>query len=146
MRLEKLVCLLAVLMVFAVAAGAQNQEPTTVIKHVPVAATSPTSGQEMYKTYCAVCHGADGKGNGPAAEALKVPPTDLTMLSKNNGGKYPSMKVSSAIRGEANLPAHGTKEMPVWGQLFWSMSHGHEGEVQQRVVNLDKYIESLQAK
>jgi len=145
MRVEKLVWVFAVLMLFAITVGAQEQPPK-VIKHVTVASTSPTSGQEMYKTYCAVCHGEDGKGKGPAADALKVPPTDLTMLSKNSGEKYPSMKVSSAIRGESNLPAHGSKEMPVWGQLFWSMSHGHEGEVQQRVANLNKYIESLQAK
>jgi hypothetical protein len=55
------------------------------------------------------------------------------------------MKVSSAIRGEGGLPAHGSKDMPVWGSLFWSMSSGHEGEVQQRVANLTHYIESLQA-
>src|SRR5271169_5952231 len=149
MRVNKLVGILAVLVLFfTLAAGArdQSQAPEKVIKHVPVTATSPTSGEEMYKTYCAVCHGQDGKGKGPAAGALKVPPTDLTTLSKNNGGKYPSLKVAAAIRGEGNLPAHGTKEMPVWGQLFWTISHGHETEVQQRVVNLNKYIESLQAK
>ncbi len=100
----------------------------------------------MYKAYCAACHGPDGKGGGPAAGALKIPPTDLTLLSKNNGGKYPSMRVSSSIRGESATPAHGSKEMPVWGELFWSVSSGHESEVQQRVANLTKYIESLQAK
>ena len=68
------------------------------------------------------------------------------MLSKNNGGKYPSLKVSATIRGESALPAHGSKDMPVWGALFWSMSGGHEGEVQQRTANLSRYIESLQAK
>ena len=100
----------------------------------------------MYTSYCAVCHGTDGKGGGPAASALKVAPADLTMLSKSNGGKYPALKVTSAIRGESNLPAHGSKEMPVWGSLFRDMSDGHEGEVQQRVANLTEYIESLQAK
>jgi len=133
------------LMSFAIAASAQNQ-PQKTIKHVPVQATSPSSGPEMYKAYCAVCHGTDGKGNGPAAGALKATPADLTMLSKNNGGKFPDIKVSSTIRGEGNLAAHGTPEMPIWGSLFWGMSHGHEGEVQQRVANLTKYIESLQAK
>jgi len=141
----KLVWVLVGLMLFAVAGASQNQ-PQTTIKHVPVQATSPSSGPEMYKTYCAVCHGTDGKGNGPAASALKVVPTDLTTLSKNNGGKYPEMKVSSTIGGEGNRAAHGTQEMPVWGSLFWGMSHGHETEVQQRVANLTKYIESLQAK
>jgi len=140
-----LVWICAVLMLFTVALGAQ-EKPKKTIKHVQVTATSPTSGQDMYKAYCAVCHGTDGKGNGPAASALKVPPTDLTVMSKNNNGEFPSMKVVSVIRGEGNLAAHGTREMPVWGHLFWTMSHGHEGEVQQRVSNLSKYIESLQAK
>jgi len=136
--------ILIALVAFAVGATAQDQQK--VIKHVPVKDTSPASGQEMYTNYCAVCHGKDGKGAGPAAEALKVPPTNLTLLSKNNGGKYPDMKVASSIRGDANLPAHGSKDMPVWGKLFWGMSHGHEGEVQQRVANLNQSVESLQAK
>jgi mono/diheme cytochrome c family protein len=145
MRIGKLFSMFAVFMLLAIATWAQNQ-PQKVIKHVPVTTTSPSSGEEMYKAYCAVCHGVDGKGRGPAADALKVPPTDLTMLSKNNGGKYPGLKVAATIRGEANLPAHGSREMPVWGQLFWTMSKGHESEVQQRTVNLDKYIEGMQAK
>ena len=130
----------------AVAMLAVAQESQKTIKHVPIKPTSAASGQEMFTTYCAVCHGKDGKGNGPAAEALKVPPPDLTVLAKKDGGKYPAMRVSSIIRGEAALPAHGSKEMPVWGSLFWHMSQGHESEVQQRVANLNQYIEGLQVK
>jgi mono/diheme cytochrome c family protein len=115
------------------------------IKHVPIKPTSAASGKEMYEAYCAVCHGIDGKGNGPAAEALKVPPTDLTVLAEKDGGKYPAMKVAAIIRGEEVLAAHGSKEMPIWGRLFWSMS-GHEAEVQQRVANLNDYVGSLQKK
>ena len=149
MSIKKLALMFTALIVFTCAVAAQDQtqdQNQKVIQHSTVKPTSPTSGQEMYKAYCAVCHGTDGKGGGPAASALKVPPTDLTLLSKNNGGKFPAMMVASTIRGEADLPAHGSKEMPVWGSLFWSMSHGHEGEVQQRVANLTQYIESLQAK
>lgn len=145
MKLAKVTGLGLGIMLFAMLAGAQNQTQKT-IKHVPLTATSPASGSEMYTAYCAVCHGSDGKGNGPAASALKTPPTDLAQLSKNNGGKFPDMKVASSIRGEGNIAAHGTPEMPVWGQLFWGVSHGHEAEVQQRVANLTKYIQSLQAK
>jgi mono/diheme cytochrome c family protein len=145
MKLEKLISLCAALMLFSLVVSAQEQTQKT-IKHVPLSATSPSSGQDMYKAYCAVCHGTDGKGNGPAASALKTPPTDLTQLTKNNGGKFPDMKVASTVRGEGNIAAHGTPEMPIWGQLFWNMSHGHEGEVQQRVANLTKYVQSLQAK
>jgi mono/diheme cytochrome c family protein len=136
---------LAVVVAVAMMASAQDQ-PKKEIKHVPIKQTSAASGPEMYKTYCAVCHGTDGKGNGPAAEALKVPPSDLSTLAAKNGGKYPGLKVASIIRGDELLPAHGTKDMPIWGNLFWSMSNGHEAEVQQRIANLNKYLESLQKK
>jgi mono/diheme cytochrome c family protein len=149
MSITKPVSVFAILIVFACAAAAQNQgqdQTKTTIQHVAVKPTSPASGKEMYISYCAVCHGTDGKGGGPAASALKTPPADLTMLSKNNGGKFPTMKVASTLRGTSELPAHGSKEMPVWGPLFRSMSEGHESEVQQRVANLTQYVESLQAK
>jgi mono/diheme cytochrome c family protein len=145
MRGKKLVWMSVAVMLFATAALAQDQ-PKPVIKNVPATSTSASSGPEMFKTYCAACHGQAGKGDGPAAPALKVQPTDLTQLAKNNGGKFPNMKVVSTIRGDAALPAHGSKEMPIWGQVFWTMSHGHESEVQQRTANLTKYIEGLQAK
>jgi mono/diheme cytochrome c family protein len=133
-----------VVLFLCLAAFAESQQKQ--IKHVPVKPTSPTSGQEMYTVYCAVCHGRDGKGNGPAAEALKVPPPDLTILAEKNENKYPFDRVRSAITGDIRLPAHGSKEMPVWGQLFWGMSQGHASEVQLRINNLDKHIESVQAK
>jgi mono/diheme cytochrome c family protein len=149
MSIRKLISLLTALIVCTCMLGGQEKpqaQPDKVIQHVPVKAMSPASGKDMYNSYCAVCHGTDGKGGGPAASALKVPPTDLTLLSKNNGGKYPALKVTSSIRGESATPAHGSKDMPVWGALFWTLSSGHEGEVQQRVSNLTHYIESLQAK
>lgn len=145
MTLRKWLWVVAALVAAALVAGAQEKSEK-VIKHVPVKATSAASGQEMYLTYCAVCHGKDGKGGGPAADALKAAPPDLTTLAKGNNGQYPSMKVISTLRGEAELPAHGSKDMPIWGHLFWSMSGGHSAEVQQRVTNLNSYIESLQAK
>ncbi|MGA9641803.1 MAG: cytochrome c [Terriglobales bacterium] len=134
-----------VAVVLAAAMAWAQDEPKKEIKHVPIKQTSAASGEQMYKSYCAACHGTDGRGNGPAAEALKVPPTNLTKIAARNGGKYPSLRVSAIIRGEETLPAHGSKDMPIWGNLFWSMSGGHEAEVQQRVTNLNKYIESLQA-
>jgi mono/diheme cytochrome c family protein len=149
MSIKKLLLMFTALIVFTCTTAAQDQtqgQTQKVIQHATIQPTSPASGKEMFANYCAVCHGTDGKGGGPAASALKVPPADLTTLSKNNGGKFPALKVTSAIRGESDLPAHGSKEMPVWGSLFWTMSHGHESEVQQRVANLTQYIESLQAK
>ena len=94
----------AILMAFAVFALAQQgQQPATKseVKHVPIKATDPTSGKGMYTAYCAACHGADAKGDGPAASALKVPPTDLTQLAKKNAGNFPANHVAAVIRGEA---------------------------------------------
>ncbi len=135
----------AAVLATVIMASAQDA-PKEQIKNVPIKPTSAASGSEMYKSYCAVCHGTDGKGNGPAAAALKVPATDLTALAQKNSGKYPALKVAAVIRGEDQMAAHGSKEMPIWGNLFWNMSGGHEAEVQQRVTNLNKYIESLQKK
>lgn len=140
---RKYLPLFAAALVLSLTAFAQTSSKTE-IKHVPIKQTSAASGKEMYNSYCAVCHGIDAKGKGPAAEALKVPPTDLSALAAGNGGKYPALKVSAVIRGENVLAAHGSKDMPVWGHLFWNLSGGHDAEVQQRVANLNKYIESLQ--
>jgi len=134
--------LLVALMVSVVAAVSVAQN----VKKVPAPYTSPASGKDMYVAHCAACHGADGKGDGPAATALKTPPTDLTMLTKSNGGKFPYAHVFNAIKGDATIPAHGSKDMPVWGNLFMELSHGHESEVHLRVTNLTDYVKSLQEK
>ena len=137
---------LALLLSFAIAQQANNAQSGATIKHVPITRTPSNSGKEMYNNYCAVCHGKDGKGDGPAASALKTLPTDLSSLAKNAGGKYPSAHVSAVIRGQATATAHGSQDMPVWGPLFSSISQGHEGQVQQRIANVVDYVGALQAK
>jgi mono/diheme cytochrome c family protein len=144
MVVRKVIPVLMVVAAFALTSAAQ-EPPKKTIQHMPMKPTSPASGKEMFTHYCAACHGAEGKGNGPAAEALKTPPSDLTALSKNNGGTYPALKVASAIRGAAKVAAHGSQEMPVWGDLFRTMSGGHQTEVDQRIANLVSYIKSLQS-
>ena len=130
--------------IVAVFSYAQDQKPE--VKQAPPPVTSAQSGKQMFHAYCASCHGAGGKGDGPAAPALKSQPTDLTALSRNNGGKFPADRLLSILRGQATVSAHGSREMPVWGPVFWHMSEGHETEVQQRITNLSRYIESQQAK
>jgi mono/diheme cytochrome c family protein len=127
--------------VFFGTVAAQDQ-PKPRLRNSVMKATSPASGKEMFNSYCAVCHGEDGKGRGPAARALKKAPADLTRLSKNNKGKYPWMKVNSTILGTSNRAKH---EMPEWGPLFRSASDGHDSEVSQRVTNLTEYVKGLQA-
>jgi mono/diheme cytochrome c family protein len=145
MKFISLAVILVAISVFAVAQQTPA-ESTPTVKHVPITNTPSNSGKEMFKSYCAVCHGADGKGNGPAASAMKSNPTDLTALAQKNGGKYPDAHVASVIRGQATMPSHGNADMPVWGPLFSSISQGHEGQVQQRIANLVDYIGTLQAK
>ena len=122
--------------------GAQNN---TTIKHVPVSSTSPASGKDMFSTYCAVCHGADGKGGGPAAAALKTQPANLTELTFKNGGTFPELRVTQTLF-EGAISAHGSREMPIWGDLFKSLDSGKRTMAQMRVANLTAYIKSLQAK
>jgi mono/diheme cytochrome c family protein len=145
MKFISLAVILVTMSAFAVAQPAPAQTPPT-LKHVPITNTPSNSGKEMFNMYCAVCHGTDGKGNGPAASAMKTPPIDLTALAQNNGGKYPSARVSAVLRGQANLASHGSADMPVWGPLFSSISQGQAGQVQQRVANLVDYVGTLQAK
>jgi mono/diheme cytochrome c family protein len=148
MRAMKFIGVAAVLAILsAVALGqAAPAQSTPALKHVPITNAPSNSGKEMYKSYCAVCHGLDGKGSGPAASAMKTPPTDLTTLAQKDGGKYPASHVAAVIRGQAMTPSHGSQDMPVWGPLFSSISQGHESQVQQRITNLVSYIETLQAK
>jgi len=120
-----------------------NAQPT--IKKVPVSPTSAASGEQMFKTYCATCHGLDGKGTGPAAAALKKAPANLTELSERNSGKFPEMKVFSTIKGDSDVAAHGSKDMPVWGDLLPSVS-ASQGEVQLRISNLTAYLKTIQVR
>ena len=133
-------------MFVAILGVCRAQESKTTVKHEAAPMTSPASGKEMFVSYCASCHGKDAKGDGPAANALKQLPADLTTLAKRNGGKYPTDKVNTILRGQTKLMAHGDQEMPVWGPVFWRLSQGHEEQVQMRIANLNRYLESLQEK
>jgi len=112
------------------------------IKRVPITQTSPSSGKEMFGAYCAPCHGLDGKGDGPAASALKKQPADLTALASKNDGKYPSAHVFQTLK-QVDSPVHGSKEMPIWGTLFYSIS-SNQGEIQMRINSLVSYVQTLQ--
>jgi mono/diheme cytochrome c family protein len=103
-------------------------------------------GPNLYKAYCAVCHGTNAKGDGPMAMFLKTAPADLTRISSRNGGMFPLAKVRRIISGEESLPGgHGTRQMPVWGPIFSQVAWDQDlGRV--RVDNLAKYLESLQGK
>jgi mono/diheme cytochrome c family protein len=117
-------------------------------KPVPPILTESLVGADLYRSYCASCHGADGKGRGPVASVLKVAPADLTTLAKRHDGKYPAGLVQDTLNG-ARTPnpsaAHGTSEMPLWGAIFRQLDT-KESVAKVRVDNLVKYLESIQAR
>ena len=133
-----------------VLAFAQQPKATTTtptIKVVGIQPTSPASGSQMYITYCAACHGASGTGAGPAATALKTAPPDLTMLSRNHGGVFPADHIYSILKFGTKAPAHGTAEMPVWGDLMLTLNQSSsDGDVvvHQRITNLTDYLKKIQ--
>src|SRR6516165_10230845 len=75
-------------------------------------------GKSEFQSSCASCHGADAKGKGPVSDQLKISPPDLTILAKNNNGVFPTNFVYETIYGLKTIPAHGTREMPIWGERF----------------------------
>jgi mono/diheme cytochrome c family protein len=103
-------------------------------------------GPDLFRAHCAACHGPEGKGNGPVGAALKTKPADLTMLAKNNGGKFPTQRIQKFISGDdPSLLSHGTREMPVWGPIFHQVEEDQDfGNV--RLRNLIKYLETIQQK
>jgi len=123
------------------------QQPAPKINKVPIQQTAITSGTQMYTTYCAACHGSKGVGDGPAAAALKIPPTDLTTLSKKNNGAFPANHVSTVLRFGVENAAHGSSEMPVWGDLLTSLHAGSQdssSQVRLRISNLTDYLKEIQ--
>lgn len=107
-------------------------------------------GGELYRELCASCHGADGRGRGPAAPALNKPVPNLRTLAKQNDGVFPWDRVVEAVSGENRVVSHGSVEMPVWGQVFTNMRPDwkparRDAFAQQRVYNLTTYIQSIQA-
>jgi len=139
------IAVLVIALLFSSAAAAMAQDATKAIKKEPIPMTSASSGEEMFNSYCAVCHGKSGKGDGPAASEFKIPPANLTLLAKNNNGTFPEAYVAQVIQtGPRDAKAHGSKDMPVWGKLFESL--GDDATVKLRIRNLSNYIGTLQAK
>ena len=132
------------LLLAACAANAQTGETTKAQAQLPPSYVM--SGPEMFKQYCAACHGTGAKGDGPAAYALKIPPANLTTLTKRHGGKFPTDYVTAVLRFGPGITAHGSTDMPTWGPLFQILDKQNERAVQQRIKNLTDYLASLQEK
>jgi len=107
-------------------------------------------GEGEYLNSCAVCHGLEGKGDGPLAAMLTKRPADLTRLSDRNGGTFPYDRVVEIIDGRSVLQAHGTREMPIWGRQFLQTDIQQYGEkggeivTAERIRELADYLKTLQ--
>ena len=109
-------------------------------------------GKKEYDMRCAVCHGPEGKGDGPYVKQLKAGSSDITMLAKNNGGEFPTAQVLSVLDGRSEVQAHGPREMPLWGDVYLAegpkdqLPKDREGYVNEHLRALIAYLETLQEK
>lgn len=104
-------------------------------------------GSELFRTYCATCHGTGAKGDGPLAEMLKKRPADLTVFARTNGGTFPADMVGKIIDGRQPVQGHGGKDMPVWGDAFRESTGGSdEASIKARIDALVRHLETLQVK
>ena len=108
-------------------------------------------GKRDYLVSCSSCHGVDGHGNGPATYTIPgFVPSDLTALSKGNGGNFPEDEVRQVIDGRKRLPGHSDwdTDMPLWGMQFQEQGReftpGSEAKVKRRIDALVAYIRSIQ--
>jgi len=100
-------------------------------------------GKDLFKSYCASCHGLDAKGHGPMAASLKISPSDLRRISIRNHDTFPMMRIEKIIAGEESPAGHGSSEMPVWGPIFSRVTTDVDlGRV--RIDNLARYLRDIQ--
>jgi mono/diheme cytochrome c family protein len=108
-------------------------------------------GKSEFQSSCASGHGTDGKGSGPVSEQLRVSPPDLTRLAKKNNGVFPTNAVYETIDGLKAIPAHGTREMPIWGYRFyyWKLfgpDQGSDAVARTRILSVIDYLSRIQQK
>ena len=127
---------------FGIMAGALI--PGTVRASGAQSKPASVSGSEVFRLYCASCHGTSAKGDGPLAGSMKNRPADLTQIAKRNGGTFAATQVARTIDGRSPVKGHGGGEMPVWGDAF--AKSGDSAQVEQKIQSLVSFLESIQVK
>jgi mono/diheme cytochrome c family protein len=105
-----------------------------------------SSGAYLYRTFCATCHGETGKGDGPVADIADRRPSDLTVLTRNNGGTYPRDRVISVLENVAPLPGHEPPAMPNWRNVLKTTEGSDERVIRKRLEALADHVGTLQQK
>jgi hypothetical protein len=139
--------LILLLLLFPLVCLAQSQKVVVGLSPYPDRPTRiPIEGAKIFQYHCAACHGADGRGHGPASVVLKHAVPDLTLISQRNGGKFPHQHIKELIAGkQPGPPAHGDREMPVWGPIFHQVEADQDwGEV--RLDAVTRQVEAIQQK
>ena len=108
-----------------------------------IAAPEPASGAALYKTHCAACHGTEARGDGPVAAAMRSRPPDLTQLARGNNGLFPTDRVRRIVDGR-EVESHGTRDMPVWGDVFRGMGGDAARDASARIAAIVGFLESIQ--
>lgn len=127
-------------------AGAEQPTSEIKLKMVRITPHPVSAGREMYSSYCATCHGEDGKGYGPASAALSRGAPDLTLLASQNRGVYPKYKITNALSKFGEPHQMGTRsEMPDWYRAFVSLDRICPAMAEERARSISKYVETLQA-
>jgi mono/diheme cytochrome c family protein len=111
-------------------------------------------GKAEYQSTCAGCHGPAGKGDGQFNQFLRLKVPDLTTIAERNGGVFPAERLYAIIDGRAEVPGHGTAQMPIWGNVYndravdyyKGFAHNPEQFVRVRILSLIDYIYSLQTR
>jgi mono/diheme cytochrome c family protein len=115
-------------------------------------AQEPSVGQEEFRNHCAACHGLTGLGDGPIGPLLKTPAPNLAMITERNGGKFPFQRIYEIIDGSSVLAAHGSRDMPLWGERYSKNAKPVTPDqveqsrqlAEQRILSLVYYIGTLQ--
>jgi len=132
MRRASLV-LLAVAAAGGLAAAPQGTPPAAV------------NGAYVFRTYCASCHGALGRGDGPLADQLRYRPADLTAIARRNGGEFPTELVVRIVDGRKQVKGHGGPDMPVWGDAFRNVdSSFDEAAAQEKIRAVVDHLKTIQ--
>jgi mono/diheme cytochrome c family protein len=114
-----------------------------------VGANDLVQGRVYYVRYCASCHGVNADGRGPMAPVLKAQPSDLRKLGQKYGMPLPAAQIARYIDGRADVEAHGSRDMPVWGERFydiWSAKREGTADLQKRIDLIITYLNSIQQK
>lgn len=113
----------------------------------PGSSVAAVSGAYAFRTYCASCHGVDGRGEGPLTDSLRFHPPDLTLIAKRHGGEFPTEKVIRIVDGRKPVKGHGGPDMPIWGDAFRNAETGYDdAAARAKIRGVVDYLKTLQTK